>query len=48
MNDSPKSAEYPRLYQKKFTTIELKRGTHGTAEIGIAIVVTAGRTESAR
>ena len=48
VNDSPKSAEYPRLYQKKFTTIELKRGTHGTAEIGIAIVVTAGRTESAR
>jgi len=47
VNDSPKSADF-RGFIKKFTTIELKRGTHGTAEIGIAIVVTAGRTESAR
>ncbi len=45
MNDSPKSAEYPRLYQKKFTTIELKRGTHGIAGISVTDVIAARRAE---
>ena len=41
VNDSPKSAEFPRLYQKKFTTIELKRGTHGIAGISVTVVIAA-------
>ena len=37
----PQKRGFPRLYQKKFTTIELKRGTHGIAVVSVTVVIAA-------